>query len=344
MSAATNDSYTVQPNASLAMGRHIMKFGAEGRRYNDNSNNPGFASGNYTFGRNWTQARALQADAVSGNEVATFLLGYPTSGVVDRNIDPSVRTHYFAAFFQDDFKVSQRLTINIGLRWDYEMPGTERFDRALRGMDFNAPSPIANRVQGLNLRGAIQFAGRDGQPRGAFLPDRNNWQPRIGAAYRIGTKWVVRGGYGLYYLGQNEIGAQQGFSQPTSGIASTDGGLRPAVSLSNPFTNQAGGRLLDAIGASQGAASFLGQGVTVNYLNRPLPYSQQYSFDIERELPGNMVAEVAYVGNLTRNLPLNAPLNVVPANQLGRLNAAGQIDTAYYTERISNPMAGLIPN
>ena len=344
LSLAANDSYTVQPNGSLAFGRHIMKFGAEGRRYNDNSNNPGFASGNYAFGRNWTQARALQADAVSGNEVATFLLGYPTTGTVDRNIDPAQRTHYFAAFMQDDFKITQRLTLNLGLRWDYEMPGTERFDRALRGMDFTAASPIASSAPGLNLKGAIQFANVNGQPRGAFTPDRNNWQPRIGAAYRVGDKWVVRGGYGLYYLGQNEIGSQQGFSQPTSVIASTDGGLSPAVNLSNPFANQVGGRLLAAVGSSLGAASFLGQGVTVNYLNRPLPFSHQYSFDIERELPGNMVAEIAYVGNLTRKLPLAVGMNVVPASELGRLNAAGQIDTAYYTQRIANPMAGLIPN
>ncbi|MCS7024288.1 MAG: TonB-dependent receptor [Bryobacteraceae bacterium] len=343
LSVATNDAYTVQPNATLAKGRHILKFGAEGRRYNDNTNNPGFASGNYFFGRNWTQARALQPDAVSGNEVATFLLGYPTSGVVDRNIDPAVSNYYWAFFFQDDFKVTRRLTLNLGLRWDYEAPAVERYDRALRGMDFNAPSPIANRVQGLTLRGAIQFANRDGQPRGAFEPDRNNWQPRIGAAYRIGEKWVVRGGYGLYYLGQNEIGAAQGFSQPTSVIASVDGGLTPAVNLSNPFANQPGGRLLEPVGASQGAASFLGQAVTVNYLRRPLPFSHQYSFDIERELPWNTVAEVAYVGNITRKLPIATGLNVVPANQLGRLNAAGQIDTAYYTERIPNPMAGLIP-
>lgn len=344
LSAATNDSYTIQPNSSLMYGRHIMKIGAEARRYNDNTNNPGFASGNYAFGRNWTQARALQPDAVSGNEVATFLLGYPTSGAVDRNIDPAVRNQYFAVFFQDDFKVNQKLTINIGLRWDYEGPAVERFDRALRGLDFNAASPIANRVQGLNLRGAVLFAGRDGQPRGAFTPDRNNWQPRIGAAYRIGSKWVVRGGYGLYYLGQNEIGPATGFSQPTSVIASVDGGLTPAVNLSNPFANQAGGRLLEAVGASQGAASFLGQGITANFLNRPLPYSHQYSFDIERELPWNMVAEVAYVGNLTRKLPMNVGLNVVPADQLGRLTPAGVIDTAYYNERLPNPMAGLIPN
>lgn len=340
----TNDSYTIQPNANLAMGRHIMKFGAEARRYNDNSNNPGQASGNYQFRRGWTQARALQADAVSGNEIASFLLGYPDAAWVDRNIDPAQQNHYWALFFQDDFKVTQRLTLNLGMRWDYETPVQERYDRALRGMDFNAASPIASRVQGLNLKGAVQFAGVGGQPRGAFDPDRNNFQPRIGAAYRIGAKWVVRGGYGLYYLGQNEIGAPQGFSRRTNAIMSTDGNLTPAVNLTNAFANQPGGQLLSAIGSSQGASSFLGESVTVNYLNRPLPYSHQYSFDIERELPGNMVAEVAYVGNQTRRLPISANLNVLPVNELGRLAANGQIDTAYYSARIANPMAGLIPN
>lgn len=344
LSIATNDSYTVQPNANLAIGAHIMKFGAEGRRYNDNSNNPGLASGTYSFGKNWTQARALQADAVSGNELATFLLGYPSSGAVDRNIDPAQRNHYFAVFFQDDWKISPRLTLNLGLRWDYEAPAIERYDRQLRGFDFNAASPIANRVQGLNLRGAVQFAGVNGQPRSAFDPDRNNFQPRVGAAYRLGNNWVVRGGYGLYYLGQNERGDQLGFSQRTNVISSTDGNLTPAVNLANPFANLPGGRLLDPLGSSQGAASFLGQGVNVNYLQRPLPYSHQYSFDIERQLPGNMVAEVAYVGNTTRRLPLTTTLNVLPANELGRLTPTGAIDTAYYSARVTNPMAGLIPN
>jgi len=344
LNLATNDAYTVQPNANLAIGRHLMKFGAEGRRYNDNSNNPGQASGAYTFSRAWTQARALQADAVSGNELASFLLGYPASAFVDRNIAPAQRNQYFAVFFQDDFKVSQRLTLNLGLRWDYETPAVERYNRALRGLDFSAASPIASKVAGLNLKGAVQFAGANGQPRGAFAPDRNNFQPRIGAAYRLGTKWVLRGGYGLYYLGQNELGAAQGFSRRTDAVVSTDGNLTPAVNLTNPFANLPGGQLLSAVGNSLGAASFLGEAVTVNYLNRPLPYSHQYSFDIERELPGGMLAEVAYVGNQTRKLPMAAALNVLPVNELGRTTSTGAVDAGYYSARIPNPMAGLIPN
>jgi hypothetical protein len=344
LNVATNDAYTVQPNASLATGKHILKFGAEGRRYNDNSNNPGLAAGNYSFGRNWTQARALQADALSGNEVATFLLGYPSGGFVDRNIDPAFSNLYWALFIQDDWKVSQRLTLNLGLRWDYEAPGRERYDRVLREFAFDQPSPIANRVQGLNLRGAVGFANLNGQPRGAFNPDRNNFQPRLGAAYRVGSNWVLRGGYGLFYLGQNETGSLQGFSRRTTAVVSTDGSLTPAVNLSNPFVNLPGGRLLSPVGSANGAASFLGEGVSVNFINRKLPYSHQFSFDIERQLPGNMVAEVAYVGNLTRRLPMGAALNFLPANELGRRTPTGAIDTAYYTTRVNNPLAGLIPN
>jgi hypothetical protein len=344
LNLATDDSYTIQPNFNLAHGRHLFKFGAEGRRYNDNSNNPGFASGTFSFGKNWTQANALRADAVSGNELATMLLGYPTAANVDRNIAPAQRNHYFTVFFQDDWKLSPRLTLNLGLRWDYEAPAVERYNRQLRGFDFNAASPIASGAPSLNLKGAVRFAGVAGQPRGAFDPDRNNFQPRLGVAYRLAQRWVIRGGYGLYYLGQNEIGAAQGFSRRTSAVTSTDGNLTPAVRLENPFANQPGGRLLAPIGSSLGAASFLGEGLTVNQLNRPLPYSHQYSFDIEHELPYNMLVEVAYVGNASRKLPVSSPVNVIPASELNRRTPQGAIDVAYYTTRVPNPMEGLIPN
>jgi hypothetical protein len=339
------DTYTVQPNFSVVRGRHFLKTGVELRRYNRNTQNPGLASGLYQFDRSWTQAQATQASANSGNEIATFLLGNPVSAYVDRNIDPSLRNNYYAAFFQDDWKVNDRLAINFGLRWDYEAPLEERYDRMLRGFGFDQASPISGDVPELNLLGGVYFAGRDGQDRTAFDPDKNNFQPRIGAAYRIANKWVVRGGYGLYYLGQDESGSNQGFSQRTNAVVSEDGKLTPAVSLQNPFANLPGGRLIDPIGASEGFGSFLGQNLSVNYLNRPLPYSHQFSFDIERELPFGLLAEVAYVANLTRKFPVTVSnLNVIPASEMGRRADDGSIDTAYYTEKVANPMQGLIPN
>lgn len=341
ISPGTNDTYTLQPNVSRVVGAHFLKMGAEIREFRDNRANPGNASGFYNFGRNWTQANANVANAVSGNELATFLLGYATSASVDRNIDTAYSNRYYALFVQDDWKINPRLTLNAGLRWDYETPLVERFDRMLRGFDFNAASPIAAQVQGLSLKGGVLFAG---SPRGAFNGDRNNFQPRVGLAWNISNKWVLRGGYGLYFLGQNESGANQGFSRNTGATVSTDGNLTPAVSLQNAFANLPNGQLLQPIGNSLGLASFLGEGISANFLNRTIPFSHQYSVDVQRELPGQLLAEVGYVGNISRNLPMNVNLNVIPADQLGRRNAAGAIDTGYYTAQVANPLRGLIPN
>ncbi len=338
-----SDTYSLQPNLNKVIGRHFLKFGVEARRYNDNTQNPGFAAGNYTFNRNWTQRLSNQADAASGNEFATFLLGYPSSGYVDRNIDPAFVNFFYAGFFQDDFKVTNRLTLNLGLRWDYETPAYERFDRLVQSLDFNAASPIAPQATGLNLKGAVRFANTGGAPRGSFAPDRNNFAPRVGVAYRLSDKWVIRGGYGLFFLGQNATGSNQGYSQRTNATVTLDN-LTPAVSLANPFTNQVGGRLLSAVGNGEGGASFLGQGLVVNWQNRPLPYSHQYSFDIQRELRGGVLVEAAYVGNLTNKLPINSNANFIPAAELNRRTAAGVIDNAYYNAQVPNPMRGLIPN
>jgi hypothetical protein len=342
ISYGANDTYTIQPNFNLVWGTHLLKFGAEFRKYNDNTLDPGSAVGTYSFRKDWTQAIATRADAVSGNELATFLLGYPWTAAVDRNIDPAFTHFYYVGFLQDDWKVTSRLTINLGLRWDYESPATERYDRMVRGLDFDAASPLASRTPGLDLRGAVLFADVNGQPRGSFTSDKNNFAPRIGAAYRLGDKWVLRGGYGLYYLGQGATGTNQGYSQRTNAITTVDN-LRPAVTLQNAFSLLPGGQLLDAVGNVNGTASFIGQNVTANWLDRPLPYSHQYSFDIQRELPGGVLIEAGYVGNLTRKLPINTRGNYVPADQLGRRTATGSIDTAYYTGQVPNPMAGLIP-
>ncbi len=340
---SANDVYTLQPNVNMVKGKHVLKMGMEVRRYNDNALNPGLAAGSYKFEKNWSQANANRADAVSGNEVATFLLGYPTSAYVDRNIDPAWVHYFYAGFIQDDWKVTPRLTLNLGLRWDYESPATERYDRMVRTVDYEAASPIASQVQGLTLKGAVRFANYEGQPGTAFEPDRKNWAPRVGAAYRLGDKWVLRGGYGLYYLGQHGLGPNTGFSQRTEAIVTTDN-LKPAVTTANAFALMPGGLLLPAVGTSQGAGSFLGQSVTGNYLNRPLPYSHQYSFDIQRELKGGILVEAGYVGNQTRKLPLTPNANYVPISELGRRTSTGAIDTAYYTGQVPNPMAGKIPN
>ncbi len=270
----TRDTYSLQPNFSKVIGRHVLKFGAEARQYNNNNVGRGVPSGQWNFNRNWTQANALRADAVSGNGLATMLLGIPSSAVVQKLIDPAYRHFYFAGFFQDDWKLTTRLTVNLGLRWDMETGNLEWYDRVVNGLDFNAPSPIASSVQGLTLKGAVLFAGVGGQPRTLLDADKNNWQPRIGVAYRLRDNWVLRGGYGLSYIGDDRMGSSAGYSRNTGAVVSVDGLTPlPGMRTANPYVGLPGGRLLDPIGASLGAASFLGEGVQGWLRTRGLPYS-----------------------------------------------------------------------
>lgn len=339
----TDDTWSLQPNMSWVHGRHTLKFGAEFRLYNQNILQPGLADGRYIFAKNWTQANPQRGDALSGNEFASFLLGLPNSGSVDRNIDPSYQNKYYALFAQEDWKVTPNLTLNLGLRWDYEAPIAERHNRMVRGFAFDQASPLASQVPGLNLKGGLLYAASSGGNRLAFNPDHRQFQPRVGFAWRFRPKWVMRGGYGLTYLAESSFGQPTGFSQPTPLISSIDNGLTPAMSLSDPFpTSLYPNGLLKPIGSSLGLATNLGQAITAQYLDRPLPYSQQYSFGFERELRGVWLVDASYVGNLTKRLPVSLPLNFIPASVLNGMPVDAR--PAYFNAQVPNPMKGLLPN
>jgi Outer membrane receptor for ferrienterochelin and colicins len=169
----TDDTWSLQPNMSWTHGRHTVKAGAEFRRYNQNFLQPGAADGNYTFSKGWTQANPLQGDALSGNEFASFLLGLPNSGTVDRNIDAAYRNNYYALFVQDDWKITPNLTLNLGLRWDYETPRTERYNRMVRGFAFDQASPLASQVPGLTSKADCSMQDRVGTAGWRSFPIRS---------------------------------------------------------------------------------------------------------------------------------------------------------------------------
>jgi Carboxypeptidase regulatory-like domain/TonB dependent receptor len=325
------DAYSYQANISKVMRTHQVKLGSEFRLYNQSVYTPGNASGAYSFSRAFTQRDPLRADAASGDDFASFLLGYPAGGNVDLNIDPGFQHRYHALFLQDDWKVNSRLSLNVGLRWDYESAPAERYNRMVQSFAFDQPHPLRQQVQGLNLKGGLIYAA--GNSRRFFAADRNNFQPRVGAAFKLADRWVVRSGYGLYFLGADERGETYGYSRSTPLVASTDGGLTPRVTLANAFPEP----LLQPVGSSQGLNTNLGLGINIGASSRPLPYSHQFSFGVQRQLGQNWLVEVSYVGNKSRRLPVSANVNVIPASELGK-------PAAYYTERVANPMAGRIPD
>jgi hypothetical protein len=224
----------------------------------------------------------------------------------------------------------------------------------LRGFAFDQASPIAAAVKASaaavncpacssGLKGGLLYAGSNGDDRYAFQPHKANIQPRLGAAYRATSKLVFRGGYGLSYLGQSSNGAAVGFSRPTPLIASLDNGLTPAVSLSDPFPSTVYPKgLLQPIGSTLGLSTNLGQNVAFQYVDRPLPYSHQYSAGFQYELPGGWLADVSYVGNITKRLPVTLSMNFIPADTLNSIPLDQR--QAYFNQQIANPMAGLLPD
>ncbi|HEY8460269.1 MAG TPA: TonB-dependent receptor [Blastocatellia bacterium] len=323
-SNATSFSETLNKTA----GSHSLKFGGEIRVLRDNYNSPTSSFGTFAFTKSFTQRNPLAGDAASGNAFASFLLGYPASGFVPINPSFAYQHLYYGLFFQDDWRVSRKLTLNLGLRWDYESPTSERFNQLNAGFDRDAANPF--QVPGMSLKGGLLFVSEN--DRLPFRRDLNNFGPRLGAAYQISDKTVFRGGYGVSYLPVFNPGTSNGFAVNTDYVASIDNGLTPANRLSNPYP--AG--ILSPAGASLGLQTMLGRTFTFYDTNVRTPYVHQFSAGFQREIPWGMVVDVSYIGSRTRKLSTSQNINEVSAEDLAR-------GAAFLNERVSNPFAGLLP-
>src|SRR5262249_50683902 len=141
---------------------------------------------------------------------------------------------------QDDIKITKKLALNLGLRWDITAPVTERFNRMNRGFFADAVNSISSQIDqskfpGFRALGGIGFAGVGGAPRSAFDSNLKNVQPRLGAAYQLTPKTVLRGGWAIYYIAPTDVGQTAGFSQSTPMVATQDSGRTPFNTITNPF-------------------------------------------------------------------------------------------------------------
>ena len=306
---------------------HSLKFGTEFRSLLDNPQLPTSSFGTFTFTKNWTQSNPLTADAASGDGFATFFLGLPTSAGVPINVLPAYENRYYAVFFQDDWRVAKKLTLNLGLRWDYESPITERYNRINVGFDPNAASPF--QVPGMNLKGGLLFAGASN--RLAYKRDLNNVQPRIGVAYQFLQRTVFRGGYGITYYPTFDPPTTNGFSTSTAFVASVDGGITPSGRLSNPYPQ---GLVLPP-GSSQGLATLVGQAISYAYPGRTVPYMHQFSVGFQQQLPWLVLVDASYEGSRTHDLGASKNINAVSAQDLSL--GAG------LAALVPNPFQGLLP-
>ena len=355
-SQGAEDSHTSRVSVTKIAGRHTLKTGGEYRLLNSNVSSLGAnATGAFSFDQGFTRGPNPQVAGVNlGHGLASFLLGLPSSGSVANNAATADRTTYKGFFVHDDWRVSNRLTLNLGLRYEWEGAYTERYNRINRGYDFTTASPIAAAAKAnyagapiaevpaasFNAIGGLLFAGVGGVPRSLSDIDRNNIAPRFGAAFQLTSKTVLRGGYGIFYGASTQTGeARNGFSVTTPYVASNDGGNTPATTWRNPFPTG----LVPVTGSAQGLLTLVGQGVAFTSPNRRQPMSHQYSFGFQRQLPWAMLFDVSYVGNQVRDLPVNRNLNGIPE----QFRAAAE--TTFLAsgrntlnDAVTNPFFGLI--
>jgi Carboxypeptidase regulatory-like domain len=359
----THNIYAAQPTLTKIVGDHSFKIGYDFRSYRDNSVPAGHAAGRYDFGTNFTRGpRDNSTGAIVGQELASFLLGQPTGGAIDRNATRANQTLYQGIFFHDDWKVSQKLTLNLGLRYELEGATTERFNRNTRGFDPNVSSPIeaaakaaydANPIAEIpkgsfSVKGGLLFA--DDQNRGFWETDKNNIQPRIGLAYQLNQKTVLRGGFGVYTAPFVIDGVNQtGFSQSTNIVASLDTGLTlaPACATCGNLFDPFPSGVAEPPGASLGAGTFLGRGFTFVNLDRRNGQTQRWEFSVQRELPGQWLVEAAYIGNRSYNLTTSTDItNTLPRQFLSTSPVRDETLISSLNENFTgskNPFFNLIP-
>ena len=352
--------YSFQPTLTKIVGNHSFRVGYDLRSYRENSINPGRAAGQYDFRTNYTRGPLDNAaGAPIGQDLASFMLGLPTGGSIERNAGRSNQTLYHGIFVHDDWKVNRKLTLNLGLRYELEGATTERYNRNIRGFDATVSSPIEAAAKAayaaspipevspsnFNVRGGLLFA--DEEHRGFYDADTNNLQPRVGFAYQLNEKTVLRGGFGVYTIPAIIAGVQQpGFSQATNIVPTLDNGLTFRAGLFNPFPDG----VAEPPGSSLGIATFLGRNLIEGNNDPFLPLevangqTQRWEFGLQRELPGNWLIEAAYVGNRGSHLTVVTDLlNAVPLQYLSTSPVRDTATINFLTAQVANPFRNLLP-
>lgn len=295
------NNYGLSGSYTRIINKHNIKAGYEGRMLRINVWEAR-AAGTFGFNAAMTQGpNPAVASSTAGFGFASLLLGAGSSGNFYQNWKNVASQSFYQAFYiQDDWRLTRKLTLNIGLRYDFDTPRTERYNR-MSWFDPSLRSPLATVGGYSNLSGALRFVGVDGNSRGQYTGDYNNFAPRLGLAYQLNDKTAIRAGFAQLF-GPSTLAAQgtvgpYGFRVETPWITSLDG-FTPLNYLNNPFP----GGFPPVPGSALGASTALGSNLDAPLANTNTPYTLQYNFTVQRELPGAILLEAAFVGNRGRQL------------------------------------------
>jgi hypothetical protein len=380
------DMFTLQPTMTQLLGDHTLKYGYDFRRLHETFNYQGYAAGTFSFQGTYTMPNSssgsTERDKI-GRDIASFLMGIPASGSIDNPQVYDVSSKYHGFFFQDDWRVTPKLTLNLGLRYELESGYREDQGRMIVDFDRTAASPIRNQVLAnynasvpagvpitafQNLAGGFVFASDPSQPN--QRTDKNNWQPRIGLSYAPDSKTVIRAGFGIFtapfQIVTQSVLFQPGFSTPTTFTPTTNNGLTFIADLRNPFPSG----ILQSVGSSQGLMTFAGTDLTsvgnsgpttvILQNDRKNANYSRFVLGVQREIWGGIGLEATYIYSRGSNLAVNRELNYIPREcvrsdtggaclvDLATANPATLVAdlasvTTYLNQTISNPFRTLVP-
>jgi trimeric autotransporter adhesin len=334
---------------SKFLGKHSLKFGTDVRRLNVSGINYANSAGNFGFTDNFTRQNFAAGDGRTGSDMASLLLGAPNAadGFIPTKLNNYLQ--YYSGFFQDDIRLNAKLTFNIGVRWERETGLKEVNNNLIVGFDRNAVNSIS-RTSGFSSPGAVMFAGLNGAPTQTSNPEQNKLSPRIGLAYQVNSKTTIRGGYGIFWGPQIALGAPyspEGFTASTSAQTSADGNRTPLAAANLASIFSAG--LDRPVGSNLADRTGIGKALAIFDQNARAPRVQQYSIDIQRELPFGIAASIAYVGS--RSTQLTQTAGGININQvapgffnLGVAGLSAATANPYFGRGGSNGVAGATVN
>jgi len=331
---AWDDTLSINPNVSKIMGKHTIKAGFEFRMLRNNyyqSNNP---AGLLQFNAKMTSADPNSGGATpgtnqagaSGNGYASFLLGAGDSGSFVEPARTADENLYKAVYVGDTYQVMRKLTLNIGMRVDLQGSWTERFNRIVT-LNTTEASPLLTIDPALastinpatgqtfaNLTGGYDLVDSSRHSSRNPFSSWNHVSPRLGISYQFDKNTVIRTGYGLFYLPVdirwNDAPHNlfiNSFSTPW--ITAKADGVTPLNFLSNPEP----GGITPPFGRNQALIDVQGNGNEAALGSNPAPYVQQWNFDIQRQLPGDLLVDIAYAGSKGTHLPMHdQTLNQMP--------------------------------
>ena len=341
---------------SWLVGDHSLRMGPEWRLYEENNLVSQLAP-TLDFGTTWTRGPFDNSTAAPyGQELASFLMGYLTGGSSRLNPPRDEQIWRVGVFLQDDWRIRPNLTLNLGLRYEYEEPLTEASNAMVNGFDFTTPPVIAPKAEAnylansakdmpadvtYKVRGGILYAGENGRTTLLHKRIYSNIMPRAGFAWELNSATVVRGGWGLFYDSPTYARynvVQPGFSRSTPIIASQDNGQTFLATVANPFPTG----LLQPVGTAEGIMTNVGSSVSYPFVDDVRsPYTHRFSIGFQRQLPGDFMLDLSYVGTRTERLPVTTEMNAVPAKYLSTSPARDQATINYLTFQVANPLYGI---